>query len=107
MRSLGRPNRDQIVSTRPNDLTTLEAIDLSNGATLAALLDQGAKSLAAKSWPTTSAFVEWLYQASLSRAPTPAEQRAAEEIIGPTLGTSGIADLTWSVLMLPEFQLIR
>ena len=28
MRALGRPNRDQIVSMRPNDLTTLEAMEL-------------------------------------------------------------------------------
>ena len=30
-RSLGRPNREQIVSMRPNELSTLEAIDLANG----------------------------------------------------------------------------
>ena len=35
MRTLGRPNRDQIVSMRPNELTTLEAIDLANGEVLA------------------------------------------------------------------------
>ncbi len=28
-RTLGRPNRDQIGSMRPNDLSTLEAIDLN------------------------------------------------------------------------------
>ena len=38
MRSLGRPLREQIVSMRPTDLTTLEAVDLANGPTLAALL---------------------------------------------------------------------
>ncbi len=35
MRSLGRPNREQVVTVRPDDLTTLEAVDLSNGQTLA------------------------------------------------------------------------
>ena len=34
MRALGRPNRDQIVSMRPSDLTTLEAISLANGETI-------------------------------------------------------------------------
>ena len=42
MRSLGRPNRDQIVSSRPEELTTLEAIDLSNGETFAKALQIGA-----------------------------------------------------------------
>ncbi len=46
MRSLGRPNRDQIVTSRPNELTTLEAIDLSNDATVAKALEAGAKKLA-------------------------------------------------------------
>jgi hypothetical protein len=41
MRTLGRPNRDQIVSTRPNDLTTLEAIDLANGSILADTISKG------------------------------------------------------------------
>ncbi len=31
LRSLGRPNREQVVSTRPEQLTTLQALELSNG----------------------------------------------------------------------------
>src|SRR5262249_19711468 len=31
MRSLGRPNREQVVTTRPEDLSTLQALDLTNG----------------------------------------------------------------------------
>ena len=41
MRSLGRPNRDQIVTMRPADLTTLQAIELANGDTLAAAIEKG------------------------------------------------------------------
>jgi hypothetical protein len=39
MRSLGRPNREQVVTTRPDQLTTLQALDLSNGQPLTDLLD--------------------------------------------------------------------
>ena len=42
MRSLGRPNREQVVTTRPDQLTTLQALDLSNGQTLTDLLSRGA-----------------------------------------------------------------
>src|SRR5205814_4382621 len=42
MRSLGRPNREQVVTTRPDQLTTLQALDLSNGQILADLLTRGA-----------------------------------------------------------------
>ncbi len=41
MRTLGRPNRDQIVSMRPNELTTLEAIDLANGQALSRCWPRG------------------------------------------------------------------
>ena len=42
MRALGRPHREQIVSVRPAELSTLEAIDLNNGQLLATRLEQGA-----------------------------------------------------------------
>ena len=41
MRSLGRPNREQVVSDRPANLTTLEALDLSNSPLLAETLNRG------------------------------------------------------------------
>src|SRR4029453_13612357 len=34
MRSLGRPNREQVVTVRPEQLTTLQALDLANGQIL-------------------------------------------------------------------------
>ena len=47
-RALGRPNRDQIVTSRPADLTTLEAIELANNEAFAKLLSGGASQLATK-----------------------------------------------------------
>ena len=47
MRALGRPNRDQIVTSRPSELTTLEAIDLANGQALANALKSGARRIVA------------------------------------------------------------
>ena len=45
MRSLGRPHRDQVVTSRPAELTTLQAIDLANGQILADYLAKGARAL--------------------------------------------------------------
>ncbi len=42
MRSLGRPNREQVVTTRGDVLTTLQALDLSNGQILTDLVATGA-----------------------------------------------------------------
>ena len=107
MRALGRPNRDQIVSMRPNDLTTLEAIDLSNGQVLAATIERGAKQLAAKSWDSPDALAKWLYTFALSRKPTTDELKLVRAALGPKHDEQAVADLLWSVVMLPEFSLVR
>jgi hypothetical protein len=107
MRALGRPNRDQIVSVRPLELTTLEAIDLSNGEALASVLRQGAERLLARKWKSPDEFVLWLYPFALGREPTPDELRTLTNAIGPELTAAAIEDVLWTVLMLPEFQMVR
>ena len=107
MRSLGRPNRDQIVSMRPDDLTTLEAIDLANGTILTDTLARGAKNLMAKNWPNSESFITWLYQATLSRQPTASERSALSEAMGGKVTEQSVADSLWAIVMLPEFQRVR
>jgi hypothetical protein len=108
MRSLDRPNREQVVTTRPDELSTLQALDLTNGPALAGLLDRGAKTIRQRhpDWPP-GRVVEWLYLRTLCRRPTSAEAEAAREILGDPPTDEGLSDLLWAVLMLPEFQLIR
>jgi hypothetical protein len=104
MRTLGRPNRDQIVSTRPNDLTTLEAIDLANGSILADAISKGAKRLLESA---KGDFITPLYRHALSRDPMSAELATAKEIVGAKPTQQGLEDLLWAVCMLPEFQVVR
>ncbi len=108
MRALGRPIRDQVVTTRPESFTTLEALDLTNGAILADLLARGADNLLGQhpDWTAEQA-TEFIFLNFLSRPPTPAERELAGQIIGSTPSRDGLADLLWSVVMLPDFQLIR
>jgi hypothetical protein len=107
MKSLGRPNRDQIVSVRPEILTTLEAIDLSNGQTLANYLNRGATRLRDRTWDSVPAFAKWLYRYAVSRDPSPLELQILSSALGETLTEQGIEDILWAVIMLPEFQLVR
>ncbi len=106
-RTLGRPNREQIVSVRPDELSTLEAMDLSNGPLLAARIKDGAKKLSARPWKSSDELVSWLYRAALSRPPARTELELARNTLGNTPGQEGVEDLLWSVLLLPEFQLVR
>jgi len=108
MRSLGRPNREQVVTTRPDDLTTLQALDLANGEILAGLLQRGAVNLL-KEHPkaTDEQLIEVAFRRALCRRPTPEELTISREILGSPRTPDGVADLLWSVFMLPEFQLLR
>ena len=106
MKSLGRPNRDQVVTSRPATLTTLEAIDLANGQRLFDWIEDGARNSIAKH-KTSTELVRWLYKSAFSRDPTQSEMSLASEIIGETPTETGVQDLFWAVLMMPEFQFIR
>lgn len=107
MRSLGRPNRDQIVSMRPGEITTLEALDLSNGEALTATLAQGAANLLEREWKEPAALVVWIYQQALCREPTAAERTVALEVLGEKPAAAGVQDLLWAVVMQPEFLYVR
>ena len=105
-RALGRPNREQIVSMRPDNLTTLEAIDLANGEQLAGLLQRGAAKLAA-SGATPDALVDSVFATALGRAPSASEKSALLAELGTAPTPQAVEDLLWLVLLLPEFQFVR
>jgi hypothetical protein len=108
MRSLGRPNREQVVTDRPAMLTTLQALDLSNSPLLAETLSRGATNIASRfENGDPSAVVDWLYESALSRAPNSDERTVALEVLGSPQSPQGIEDLVWLVIMLPEFQIVR
>jgi hypothetical protein len=108
MRSLGRPNREQVVTTRPDVLTTLQALDLSNGQILATQLTRGAANiLKANPKLKSDQVIELIYREALCRGPTAQELETARPILGAPATVDGLADLLWCVFMLPEYQLIR
>ncbi|MBL9114433.1 MAG: DUF1553 domain-containing protein [Verrucomicrobiaceae bacterium] len=105
-RSLGRPNREQIVSVRPENLTTLEAIDLANGTILAELLKRGAETLSSSAVEPEQ-LVKAIYRQVFARQPSNDEVAAAMDILGDKPGAQNIEDMLWAVLLTPEFQFIR
>jgi hypothetical protein len=108
MKALGRPNRDQIVTMRPTQFTTLEAIDLANGQLLADSISAGSNRIVgSKRFANPTDFTQWLFQSTLSRNPNQKELALAGTLLGKELTTAGVEDLLWAVMMLPEFHLIR
>jgi mono/diheme cytochrome c family protein len=104
--ALARPNREQVVTTRPTTATTLQALELTNGETLADLLKRGAENLLATLPAAKGDLVSTLYEKALGRKPTDPELQLARELVGQPIQPAGVEDLLWAVTMLPEFQLI-
>ena len=106
MTALGRPNREQVITTRASAATTLQGLELTNGRTLAELLKRGAEEVVER-WPKPAReLIFELYQRALGRQPSGEELRLAQEMVGSPLKKEGVEDLLWAMTMLPEFQLI-
>jgi hypothetical protein len=108
MVALGRPNREQVTTSRAAAATTLQALELANGGTLATVLEKGAKKVLAEP-RTTDQVIDLVYRRALGRAPTDTEMTLCRSLLGgegkpPT--AAGVEDLLWAVVMLPEFQLM-
>lgn len=106
MVAMGRPNREQTVTIRQEAATTLQALELTNGSTLAVLLSTAADQLLADGSMTGERLVERLYRYTLSRPPAAEEKNLAVELVGSPVSSAGVQDLLWVLTALPEFQLI-
>jgi len=106
MRSLGRPNREQIVTTRPDSLSTLQAIDLANGEILDNILVAGAARLL-PAINDQQQFIENLFRQAVCREPSDEELRLADSVVGEMPTAESVQDLLWLLIMLPEFQFIQ
>ena len=107
MRTLGRPNRDQIVTNRPTQVSTLEAIELANGEILQGWLAEGANRLVRRFEGRPAELITWVFRAAFSRDPLPEERAAAREFLGEQPAGPQVEDLLWSLVMQREFQFVQ
>ncbi|WP_169973856.1 DUF1549 domain-containing protein [Tautonia rosea] len=104
--ALGRPNREQVVTRRDSIASTIQALELTNGETLAIRLAEGAQVVFDRLDGNPNAIVLDLFRRSFGRPPTAEEKEIAQQLLGPNPTSEGVEDLLWVILMLPEFQLI-
>jgi hypothetical protein len=83
----------------------LQALELTNGDAFNAALEAGAHKWHAR-FSNSEALVREVYEQALGRLPAPAEVKAAISILGEKPDVADVEDLLWSVMLLPEFQLI-
>jgi hypothetical protein len=105
--ALDRPNREVVIPERSIAATTIQALELTNGATLDARLEKAAAKLAPEAARDPQAWLDRIYESTLSRRPTPAEREIATEMLGKPASPHGVADFLWALVNLPEFQLIN
>lgn len=107
MRALGRPNRDQIVTSRPNELTTLEAVDLSTSFPLIDHLRSGAGRLLERHEKDPTTLIDDIYLTLMTRFPSKSEQRLLRGALGRNPDTEDVTDVLWALAMTPEFFILR
>ncbi len=104
--ALGRPHREQVVSRRESLATMLEVLELTNGSALDEQLQRGADYWLRESSSNPSRLISLISLAALGREPTSRERDLATELLGSTATKEGVADFLWTIILLPEFQLV-
>lgn len=107
MKVLGRPSRENVITTRDSQATLLEALELTNGDYFNAVLEEGAALWLAEYGNDVEAMVVDLYRKSLGREPSGKEKKIMRDALGTTVGKEALQDLFWATLILPEFQFIN
>ncbi len=103
--ALGRPNRENVSTSRSSQANLLQALELTNGNKFNSVLESGSKKWKGK-FNTNEQLVNELYKISLGRYPKKTELTTANNILGATPKEENIQDLMWAIVLLPEFQLI-
>lgn len=103
--ALGRPTRENVSTSRSSQASLLQALELTNGDQLTAAIDAGAQKWHQR-FTTSEQLITEIYRLALGRNPQPSEIATATKILGATPTKEDVEDLLWSVLLLPEFQLI-
>jgi uncharacterized membrane protein len=103
--ALGRPNRETVTTGRETQANLLQALELTNGVRFNAALKKGAERWK-NSYPATDKLVSEIYRKALNRMPQKDELNIAKKALGSDPSVDAVADLLWTIMLLPEFQLI-
>ena len=106
MKALGRPTRENVTTSRDDQATLLQALELTNGAYFNKVLEDGAGKWLAEYGNNGENIVDALYLKSFGRKPTKKEKEIMLNTLGDTPDKEGLQDLFWATVLTPEFQFI-
>ena len=107
MKALGRPSREIVTTSREDQATLLQALELTNGAFFSGILEEGAASWLDTYGQDSKVIVENLYSKALNREPSKDEWEIMFDVLGDAPEQEQVQDVFWAVLMSPEFQFIN
>lgn len=107
MKALGRPTRENVTTTRNEQATLLQALELTNGEYFNTILEEGAILWRKKYGDDSNKIVETLYQKLFGRNPAKKEKDIMIATLGSEPNIEALKDLFWATLILPEFQFIN
>jgi len=103
--ALGRPNRETVSTGRESQANLLQALELTNGDRFNTMIRKGAENWK-QQFKSSDIIIKELYKRALGREPQPSEYQVAKKLLGDKPSTEAIQDLLWTVMLLPEFQII-
>ena len=106
MKALGRPSRENVATSRDEQATLLQALELTNGSYFNGILEEGANKWLEEYGNNSNEIVVTLYQKSFGRKPTKQEKKVMLRALGNIPDKESVQDLLWATLLLPEFQFI-
>ncbi|WP_020529680.1 DUF1549 domain-containing protein [Flexithrix dorotheae] len=106
MKALGRPSRENVTTSRDEQATLLQALELTNGAFFNKILEEGAVKWLKENNYQGKMIVDSLYLKSFGRQPTKKEKTIMLSSLGEQPDQEGLQDLFWATMLSPEFQFI-
>jgi hypothetical protein len=103
--ALGRPNRENVLTSRSSQANLLQALELTNGDRFNDALESGARRWK-EQYPSSRDLIHEVYKNALGREVKPDEMKVALKILGPSPEDGAVEDFLWAIMLLPEFQLI-
>ncbi|MCK0157110.1 DUF1549 domain-containing protein [Cellulophaga sp. F20128] len=107
LKALGRPSRENVTTSRDDQATLLQALELTNGEFFNKILDEGATLWLHEYHNNSEQITEALYHNAMGRAPTPTEKDLMLGVLGKQPTKEALQDVFWSTLNQPEFQFIN
>jgi uncharacterized membrane protein/mono/diheme cytochrome c family protein len=103
--ALGRPNRENVLTSRESQANLLQALELTNGRKFNRVLRNGAQSWIAR-YKRNDQIIRAVYRQALGRDPLPREFQVAKRALGASPRPELVQDFLWAIVLLPEFQFI-